>query len=156
MVGVVVNVAVAWGCARWSRATVPKGDDYIGFGITHRCEHHVLRGRKGEMLSRSAYILDTRVGWPMRCAQLNRHTSFKEWCQGLCDDLPVAPLWLGGIVNTVLYGVMLWLVICGQLVLRRLLRRTRRRCPMCGYDLRGELGGGCPECGWGRAVEAAP
>jgi len=23
-------------------------------------------------------------------------------------------------------------------------------CPSCGYDLRGDLKSGCPECGWGR------
>ncbi len=27
-------------------------------------------------------------------------------------------------------------------------------CPTCGYDLRGELDAGCPECGWNREADA--
>jgi len=31
--------------------------------------------------------------------------------------------------------------------------RDPNRCPECGYDLRGNLDAGCPECGWGRGDE---
>ena len=33
-------------------------------------------------------------------------------------------------------------------------RSDEKRCPSCGYDLRGSEDAGCPECGWRRAVEA--
>lgn len=29
-------------------------------------------------------------------------------------------------------------------------RTARSICPRCGYDLRGDLDAGCPECGWNR------
>ena len=32
-------------------------------------------------------------------------------------------------------------------------RRHRGHCPLCGYDLRGDLERGCPECGWNRAED---
>ncbi|MCI0366117.1 MAG: hypothetical protein L0Y44_09235 [Phycisphaerales bacterium] len=30
-------------------------------------------------------------------------------------------------------------------------RRSKGHCPQCGYDLRGDLARGCPECNWNRA-----
>ena len=30
----------------------------------------------------------------------------------------------------------------------------RGHCIKCGYDLRGDFSGGCPECGWQREAEA--
>jgi len=34
--------------------------------------------------------------------------------------------------------------------LSRAIRSSVGRCADCGYDLRGDLDSGCPECGWGR------
>jgi hypothetical protein len=68
--------------------------------------------------------------------------------------LPLAIIWPGFVVNTLFYATVLWLLIPGPFVLRRMIRRRRRRCPKCGYDLRGQLGAGCPECGWNRQPEA--
>jgi hypothetical protein len=34
-------------------------------------------------------------------------------------------------------------------------RRARGLCTECGYDLRGDYGGGCPECGWKRSATPA-
>jgi hypothetical protein len=70
--------------------------------------------------------------------------------------LPLQPLWSGFVVNTLFYTAIVWLLIRGPFVLRRLIRRRRGRCPKCGYDLRGQPPGpaaaACPECGWGRVV----
>jgi hypothetical protein len=33
----------------------------------------------------------------------------------------------------------------------RYARQKRGSCPNCGYDLRGALEKGCPECGWNRS-----
>ena len=68
--------------------------------------------------------------------------------------LPLTPLWPGFAVNTLLYGIILWLLIPGPFVLRRRIRIRGGRCPQCGYDLRGDLQRGCPECGWNRQPEA--
>jgi hypothetical protein len=64
------------------------------------------------------------------------------------------PLWSGFVFNTLFYAIILWLLIPGPFVLRRLIRIKRGRCPKCGYDLRGAPSGGCPECGWNRAARA--
>lgn len=64
--------------------------------------------------------------------------------------LPVMPTW-GLTTNTLVYALGWWgaVVVSGWARTRRL--RRRGLCPSCAYDLRGELTGGCPECGWGRA-----
>ena len=67
--------------------------------------------------------------------------------------LPIMPLWPGFAINTIFYTIILWLPIGGRSVLRRHLRRRGGRGLRCGYDLRGDFAGGCPECGWNR-VEA--
>jgi hypothetical protein len=80
-----------------------------------------------------------------------------EWRSGFESFVPVRPVWPGFAINTLFYAIMLWLLIPGPFVLRRLIRRKRGRCPKCGYDLRGApSGGGCPECGWNRQPEATP
>ncbi len=70
--------------------------------------------------------------------------------------MPIRPVWPGILVNTVLYAVILWVSTIGAVALHRFtfrhhIRRKRGLCPMCGYDLRGELDAGCSECGWVRA-----
>ena len=37
---------------------------------------------------------------------------------------------------------------------RRARNTARGLCPECGYDLKGELGEGCPECGWNKGEGA--
>ena len=66
--------------------------------------------------------------------------------------IPTTPIWPGSAVNIVFYGVILWMLLhVAPCTLRRQIRRRRGRCVKCGYDLRGDLPGGCPECGWNRA-----
>ena len=60
------------------------------------------------------------------------------------------PIWSGFAADSILYAALLWIAFCGPFVLRRHLPIKRGRCPKCGYDLRGDLESGCPECGWGR------
>jgi hypothetical protein len=93
-----------------------------------------------------------RIGLPPPTACPGFKRQEDQW-----KRLPLRPLWLGFAMNTALYAIILWLLIPGPFVLRRLIRLRRGRCPKCGYDLRGAIpgaGGGCPECGWNREVEA--
>lgn len=62
--------------------------------------------------------------------------------------LPLRPMWLGFIANTVLFSSAWWIVLVGIPLLRRAQRERRGRCPKCGYDLRGDYSAGCAECGW--------
>lgn len=61
--------------------------------------------------------------------------------------LPLYPIWTGFIVNTIFYASLLWLLIPGPFVLRRLIRIKRGLCETCAYDLRGVEHDACPECG---------
>ncbi len=76
-----------------------------------------------------------------------------SWHEFGWDTLvPIRPLWLGFMINTVFYGVGFWLLWFGLFrgpgMIRRGVRRRRGRCVKCGYDLRGNAAGSaCPECG---------
>ncbi len=56
--------------------------------------------------------------------------------------LPLAIIVPGFAANTLFYAA--------PFATRRLIRRKRGLCVACGYDLRGNLSAGCPECGWRR------
>jgi hypothetical protein len=65
--------------------------------------------------------------------------------------LPIAPIWPGFAVDTLFYAALAWGFWRGQVWLRRRWRRSRGRCPRCGYSLAGlavsPAGAVCPECG---------
>lgn len=63
--------------------------------------------------------------------------------------LPLLPIWSGFAFDTVLYGVLACAMLFGPGTLKRAIRRSAGRCPHCGYDLRGNESGMCPECGSG-------
>jgi hypothetical protein len=121
-------------------------------------------------LSRTHEAQYSSYGWPMRAMFLevwgsggdSRTTPYRS--NGIRlptadpDYLPIRPLGVGFTVNTLLYAVVLWLFLFAapRTVLRQL-RRKRGRCLECGYDLRGDLDAGCPECGWNReSSEGSP
>ncbi len=55
------------------------------------------------------------------------------------------PLWFGFAVHTLFYAAILWLLACGLIAMRRLVRLKRGLCPACGYPM-GESAV-CSECG---------
>ncbi len=59
--------------------------------------------------------------------------------------LPLRPVWPGFAINTLFYAAILWLLIPGPFVLRRLIRQRRGLCPKCAYPM-GESAV-CTECG---------
>lgn len=59
--------------------------------------------------------------------------------------LPLRPIWRNFAVNTLFYALILWLVVRGPFVLRRIIRQRRGRCPGCGYPVGSSAV--CTECG---------
>jgi len=64
--------------------------------------------------------------------------------------IPVRPILPGFIVNTLFYAAIWFGVLFVPGIAKRAIRRKRGRCVKCGYDLRGDVAAGCPECGWNR------
>ncbi len=58
--------------------------------------------------------------------------------------LPFGLIWPGFGINTLFYSIMLWLLIPGPFVLRRLIRRRRGLCPKCAYPMGESVV--CSEC----------
>ena len=74
------------------------------------------------------------------------------WSRGY---LPLGPIWPGFAANTLFYAAILWLLIPGPFVLRRVIRVRGGRCGACGYDLKGaEHDRACPECGGNVTAQA--
>ena len=139
LLGAILNVGVAWGCARFfsPRST--------------------LIYRYGDGTTQVVYPPAEIVhGWPLLALT-------SEWPErgGTAETaihygnevLPMAPIWPGFAVNTIFYGAILWLFILGPFALRRYIRYKHGHCIKCGYDLRGDFSTGCPECGWRREAD---
>ena len=113
-------------------------------------------------------LVEVRIGWPARTfggRYYSTRSATSQKAEGVIHlpdsliqftrgksrfDLPIKPIWSGFAINTIFYAAILWLLSLGPSATRRLIRRKRGRCIKCGYDLRGDLTGGCPECGWRR------
>jgi len=109
-------------------------------------------------------------GWPLLClCQGSIYEGNNRWATtdavrvGVFQEsltrtprlLPLRPIFPGFIINAVFYAAIWFGIFFGVAALRRALRRKRGRCVKCSYDLRGQLDGGCPECGWNRGEPAA-
>lgn len=104
-------------------------------------------------------------GWPARClrsfeiegtvAGAGAFRATRLWPN---DFIPLVPYPPGFAADTALYGLpyaAIWIAVLAHRAVRQRRWRNHGRCPRCVYDLRGDLQGGCPECGWNRAREAA-
>lgn len=59
--------------------------------------------------------------------------------------LPLEPIAIGFVVNTMVYGAVWWMLLVGIRLFIRRMRFARGRCPRCCYDITGLAT--CPECG---------
>ena len=177
--GVIVNIAVAWGIARWAP---PIPITQSSEDANHRLIQSdsalaaVLWDRYAPDEWRAATpgggYEEDRYGWPRlslfssQLVSLDVNTLQSRirvktgWHPGGNTEfvnqapdhiLPLGVVWPEFLINTLFYAFILWLFIRGPFVLRRHLRLKRGHCLKCGYDLQGlPLDRKCPECGWNR------
>ncbi len=101
------------------------------------------------------------IGWPLPVyeqVQMWWPWNDPAWQTTEQSDPALRLYWPGVILNPIIVGGGAWLILVVPFfavpAIRRQIttriRRKRGHCPKCGYDLRGELDAGCPECGWRR------
>ena len=97
-----------------------------------------------------------QAGWPLPCAEGWRRElkTTTAWLTPFAWErlgvqgrriVPLRPLWMYATINTFFYATILWLLVRGPVVLRRMIRQRRGRCPACGYLV--GVSPVCTECG---------
>ena len=132
------------------------------------CDSSKLDAQVFRSGDRVAATVWSGAGWPLRafrCASGNMYTPDAKgwmiggtrghrvmWKQGRPILMPMEPVWLGLVGNTLFYALLLFVLWHSPSVIRRLVRHRRGQCLNCGYDRRGhEPASPCPECGVARA-----
>lgn len=64
--------------------------------------------------------------------------------------LPLAPLPVGMAIDVLFFDLAWYACVSAIRFSMRRVRQARGLCCRCGYDIRGEMALGCPECGWRR------
>ncbi len=168
LLGAVVNVAVAWGCARWSVApfreitptsrlpsdadwprAVPPGWPQPTYSTTVSASGVTLVTLYAGTLTTAYAQWINQWGWPFRGLESEAHSWGPPWqptrLLGPIDPangfLLICPVWPGFAINTLFYAAILW----GSVALRRFVRVRRGLCPKCAYPM-GESAV-CTECG---------
>ncbi len=109
--------------------------------------------------SRRPAVYLTTSGWPLKTMQgrlvhLNGQSQ-SHWIKTTSHSyIPLQPIWLGFVVNTLFYTTVLWLLVRGSFALRRYLRRKRGRCAACAYPIGDSPV--CSECGRPIAQRSEP
>ena len=97
------------------------------------------------------------AGWPCYCLRSSDAWSttgggLKRECAWVLTTrnwediaLPLCPIRLGFIINTLFYVLLLWLLFFAPFAARRMLRRRRGLCEMCAYPVGASPV--CTECG---------
>ncbi len=101
---------------------------------------------------------ESYAGWPAmslggtaRMTERGLHSPFLFYLpEGLRERVeyivvPLRPQWPGFAINTILYGGVPWLLVCGPFELRRYRRRKRGLCVYCAYPI--GASNVCTECG---------
>jgi hypothetical protein len=111
-------------------------------------------------------IVAFAVGWPMRAGWYESHRSVNNRRVGASSGsmsaqvgfgnpaafsvlfdraLPTRVLWPGFIINSLLFGLVLWLLLVANPILRQRARLRRGLCPACSYPIGASAI--CSECG---------
>jgi len=103
-----------------------------------------------------AFATRIKAGWPLYALHGYSWTiDGTTRSTGLIDvglgrrQLPVLPGW-GLVLDSLLFGAVLYGGVTAFSRILRLFRIRRGRCPLCAYSLHGCRQEGCPECGWHR------
>ena len=133
-----------WRCDDWS------GDAALGVGQLE-VKRFVIRSGWPAYALRGEYVwVSLQTSQASRFPSAIKVGNAPSGNPGEYRILPVMPLPLGVAIGTALWTAALALV-ASPFWLRGWLRsRHRQLCPRCGYDLRGAVDRGCPECGFGR------
>jgi hypothetical protein len=126
-----------------------------------------------ELFETGGVWYELRMGWPLHCLRggyttpNNRETGEIKSIRGALTfrrlvryinpgiwagfkstvGLPLIPDWFPFLASVVLYGAASFAAFWLWQSFRACRRRRRGRCVTCGYDLRGNVSGTCPECG---------
>jgi hypothetical protein len=115
------------------------------------------RDSNGTLIKYNRIALDCSAGWPLRCLRGSHDSTAPTSVPTLFETpgatdaaadrraVPIAPVPLAFLANTLLYAAILAGIFFAPQVIRRHLRRRHGRCTTCGYQLAGIAT--CPECG---------
>jgi hypothetical protein len=139
LLGAIINVAVAWGCAsQWESKS--------SIGLTDRSYY-----------SQHSAHNEFSAGLPLRSLTGRRGSAL--WSGEEIDGfwiiprsrpnwdvfLPISPIWSGFAINTLFYAAILWLLFAAPFALRRWRRVRRGLCPAGAYPV--GVSAVCTECG---------
>jgi hypothetical protein len=130
--------------------------DFHAFGV--RGSEGIFRGLPGE----AKYMEVTTYGWPLACMRERSMGGFPSgpeipmsWLlrgRHLPDGhhrLAFEPVPIPLLIDSVLFGLPVFLIRFGLRWVRHRVRAAVRCCSTCGYNLAGLPSGACPECGKG-------
>jgi hypothetical protein len=134
LLGVIINVAVAWGLsvALWEPAII-----HDGMNVGSR-----------EVFSPSFHA---HPGWPARALTIASHLtessySCPYYLRAGKYSFAYRPLWPGFAINTIFYAAILWALFTVPGMIKRRRRIKRGVCVRCAYPV-GTSSAVCSECG---------
>lgn len=157
LLGVLINVAVAWVDAHSNRRLDEVRAVLNGMYV------NATQARQFE-LNKAKAPITLEYGWPFHSLTKDlwlsdgTNRARVSWRFGLlyCGDtynmlgaasLPIRPSSPSFAVNSLIFGIALVALFVSPGWIRCRRRALNNVCVRCGYDLRGSASGACPECG---------